>query len=137
YVYATLPDRSGQWVGGDFDDESVYAPPNVNELDAVLAGPSSDTAAGYAAFMKQAQMLDGGDYFYNALAELRSAAPASYPAQPPAPSRWYLARGTRALYARTSWDEKAFWAVFSSAPAVVSDHQHYAAGNFVLTRGPD
>jgi MYXO-CTERM domain-containing protein len=137
YVHGTLPDLSAQWVGGDFDDTAVYTSPNVNQLDAVLAGPSSDTAAAFAAFMKQAQSAGPGNYFYNALAELRNVTPVDYRAQSPAPARWYLARGTRAMYVRTSWKPDALWSVFTSAPAVVSDHQHLSASNFVLNRGVD
>jgi MYXO-CTERM domain-containing protein len=138
YVHGTVPDRSGQWVGGDFDDTAVYAPPNVNELDAVLAGPSSDAAAGFAAFAKQQQFSgSAGTFVYNAIAETRDATPVDYTAQKPAPALWYLARGTRAVYARTSWDKDALWSVFTSAPAIVSDHIHYSASNFVLNRGAD
>lgn len=137
YIHGTVPALDGQWVGGDFDDEQVYQSPVVNELDAVLAGPSSDEAASYAAAMKAKQSLGGGTYFYNALAELRSVTPADFTAQSPAPALWYVARGTRALYARTAWDENAFWSVFSSAPEVVDDHQHFSASNFVFSRGAD
>jgi hypothetical protein len=137
YVYGTLPDLSGQWVGGDFDDNAVYAPPNANIVDAVLAGPSSDTAAAYAAFMKQSQAPGVGGRFYNALAELRTVTPVDYRATNPEPPRWYLARGTRAVYARTSWKSDALWSVFTSAPSVVSDHEHLSASNFVLNRGAD
>ena len=137
YIHGTVPGLDGQWVGGDFDDEQVYQSPAVNELDAVLAGPSSDEAAGYAAAMKQTQQLGGGDYFYNALAELRAVTPNDFTAQAPAPALWYVARGTRALYARSAWTRDAFWTVFSSAPEVVDDHQHFSASNFVFTRGKD
>jgi MYXO-CTERM domain-containing protein len=132
-----LPDLSAQWVGGDFDDEAVYAPPNVNQLDAVLAGSSSDNSAAFAAFLKQTQALGAGAYVYNALAEIRAVTPVDFRAQSPEPARWYLARGTRAVYARTSWKPDALWSVFTSAPAVVSDHTHYSASNFVLNRGAD
>ncbi len=137
YIHGTVPGLDGQWVGGDFDDEQVYQAPAVNELDAVLAGPSSDEAAGYAAAMKEKQSLRGGDYFYNALAELRTVTPTDFSAQTPAPALWYVARGTRALYARTAWTPDAFWGVFSGAPEVVDDHQHFSASNFVLSRGSD
>jgi len=137
YIHGTVPSLDGQWVGGDFDDEQVYQSPAVNELDAVLAGSSSDDAASFAAAMKAKQALDGGTYFYNALAELRTVTPADYAAQSPAPALFYVARGTRALYARTAWDAAAFWSVFSSAPEVVDDHQHFSASNFVFSRGPD
>ena len=137
YIHGTVPALDGQWVGGDFDDEQVYQSPAVNELDAVLAGPSSDEAASYAAAMKAKQATGGGTYFYNALAELRDAPPMDFTAQSPAPALWYVARGTRALYARTSWDAAAFWTVFTSAPEVVDDHQHFSASNFVFSRGSD
>ncbi len=137
YVYGTLPTMDGQWVGGDFDSTDPYQAPSVNEVDAVLAGPTSDQAAAWAAFHKQAQSLDAGTYFYNALAELRAVTPADYRAQMPAPSPWYLSRGSRGMYVRTGWDAAAFWGVFSSAPQIVSDHEHHAAGNFVWSRGAD
>lgn len=135
YAHGTVPTMDALWVGGDFDDQSVYQDPSLNVLDAVLAGPSSDTAASWAAFAKQAQGLTKGTYVYNALAELREVAPVDYRAAQP--SRWYVARGTRAMYVRSSWEPSAFWGVFTSAPSVVSDHQHLSASNFVLSRGAD
>src|SRR5215470_7197582 len=137
YIHGTLPGLDGQWVGGDFDSDQVYQAPNATELDAVLLGPSSDTAAAWAAQMKQLQQLGGSGSVWNALAEIRSVTAADYRAQSPAPPLWYVARGTRAVYARTSWDASAYWAVFSSPPEVVSDHHHFAAGNFVFSRGGD
>ncbi|HVU04501.1 MAG TPA: hypothetical protein VHE30_22240 [Polyangiaceae bacterium] len=134
-IHGMVPTKDGQWVGGDFDSDSPYQSPALNQLDAVLAGPSSAEAASWAAFEKKGR--GAGDYFYNALGELRDVTPADYRARTPAPPLWYLARGTRAMYVRTSWDESAFWSVFSSAPAVVSDHEHFSAGNFVFTRGAD
>lgn len=137
YIHGTLPDLSGQWVGGDYDDPEVYSSPNVNVSDAVLAGLAGDKIAAFAAFMKEEQGSGPGVYFYNALAELRQVTPADYRAQDPEPPRWYLARGTRAMYARSSWKADALWSVFTSAPAVVSDHNHLSASNFVLNRGAD
>jgi MYXO-CTERM domain-containing protein len=137
YIHATVPAGDGQWVGGDYDNDQIYQSPATNEVDAVLAGPSSDAAASWAASMKEKQSLGGGGYFYNALAELRGVTPADFTTQSPAPALWYVARGTRALYARSAWDSAAFWGVFSSAPTVVSDHGHFSASNFVFTRGAD
>ena len=137
YIYGTVPTLDGQWVGGDFDSDQVYQSPSVNELDAVLAGTSSDEAASWAAFMKTKQMPGVGSYFYNALAEIRTVTPADFTAQSPAPSTWYLSRGARAMYVRSAWDANAFWGVFSSPPHIVDDHEHLAAGNFVFTRGKD
>ncbi len=137
YIHGTVPTLDGQWVGGDFDSDQVYQSPSVNELDAVLAGPSSDQAAAWAAYEKQQQSLAPGSYVYNALAELRTVTAANYRAQTPAPPLWYLSRGSRGVYARTAWDATAFWGVFSSAPHIVDDHEHFSAGNFVFTRGAD
>ncbi len=137
YVHATVPALDGAWVGGDFDSTRVYGGPSANVLDAVLAGRSQDASASWAAFMRQAQKVGAGPYVYNALAELRTVAPADYRAQMPAPPRHYLARGSRAFYVRTGWDAGAFWAVFASPPQLVSDHQHFAASNFVFSRGGD
>jgi hypothetical protein len=136
-IHGTVPTLDGQWVGGDFDSDSVYQSLAVNQFDAVLAGPSTDQAASWMANEKAQRDVGAGSYFYNALAELRNVSPADYRTESPAPALWYLARGTRAMYARTSWDEKAFWSVFSSAGAVVSDHEHLSASNFVFTRGAD
>src|SRR5262249_39981261 len=68
YIHATVPALDGQWVGGDFDgDTNIYQSPAENIVDAILAGPSSDEAAAWAASMKTKQSLTGGGYFYNAL----------------------------------------------------------------------
>lgn len=137
YIHGTVPAMDGHWPGGDFDNEQVYCSPPANLIDAVLAGPSSDEAAAFAAAMRDAQGISAGGYFYNALAALRSVTPVDYRTQTPAPALWTLARGTSTLYARTSWDASAFWTVFSSPPRVVSDHQHMSASNFAFTRGAD
>ena len=138
YLYGTVPTLDGQWVGGDFDSTTlVYQAPSPLVLDAVLGGPSSDTAAAWAASLRQTQTIGAGGYVYDAIAELRSVTPADYRMQSPPPPLWYLSRGSRALYARTSWDATAFWGVFSSPPHIVDDHEHFAASNFVFSRGGD
>ena len=121
---------------GDLDSEDVYPSPAANLFDAVLIGPSSDEAAAWALFMKQQVQLQG-DFIWNALAEARTVAPQDYRAQTPAAPLWYLARGTRTVFARTSWNTDAFWGVFSSPPQIVSDHHHFSATNFVFSRGSD
>jgi MYXO-CTERM domain-containing protein len=136
YIHGTVPTADAQYVGnGDFDDTMVYAPPSLNTLDAVLLGPSSDDAAHWAAFEKQTQMPGRQGRVWNALAEVRVAGPIDYRASNPA--LWYLAAGTRAMYVRTDWTANAYWAVFQSEPQVVSDHIHFAASNFVFSRGAD
>jgi hypothetical protein len=136
--YATVPRLDGSWVGADFDDdEHVYFPPNVYVPDAVLVAPSSDAAASWMTYLKERQAHPAGEYFYDALAEIRLVPPQDFRAQTPAPPLWYVARGTRAMYVRTGWGEDAYWGVFASAPHVVSDHWHFAASTFVLSRGGD
>ena len=137
FMHGSVPGMDGMFnSNGDFDSEEVYPSPSANQLDAVLLGPSSDQAAGWAAFAKQ-QLGLSGDFIWNALAEARAVTPADYRAQTPPPPLWYLARGTRTVYARTAWDGNAYWGVFSSPPQVVSDHHHFCAGNFVFSRGAD
>lgn len=136
YAHATVPTFDAHYTGnGDFDSEEPYASPNANVLDAVLLGPSNDQAAGWALYMRQQQKPSGSTYIWNVIAELRNVPAQDYRAQNP--PLWYLARGTRAMYARSAWNASAYWAVFQSAPAVVDDHQHFAAGNLVFSRGGD
>jgi hypothetical protein len=140
YIYGTVPHLDGQYVGGDFDSTSVYQAPSELTLDGVLLGPSSDAAASWAKHMQAAQMSappSGSLVLWTALSDLRTVTAHDYTTQTPAPPLSYLARGTRAFYARTSWDTDAFWAVFASSPQLNSDHQHFAASNFVFTRGSD
>jgi MYXO-CTERM domain-containing protein len=136
--YATTPDGKFEFCGdGDCDIATPNKTLNPNELDAVLVGTSSAQAAGWAASAKRTQGAGAGDYVYNALAEARATTPASYTAQTPAPPLWYLAHGTREVYAHTSWDATAFWGVFASPPQINSDHQHFVASNLVFSRGAD
>jgi MYXO-CTERM domain-containing protein len=138
-VYAVTPPGDAIFCGnGDCDITTPNNTPNVNELDAVLVGHSTDQAASWAAAAKASQGLKSGSYVYNAFAETRTAAPADYTKQNPAPSLWYLARGTRQMYVRTAWnDPNAFWGVFMSEPDLNSDHQHFSASSFVFSHGAD
>ena len=137
YVHALVPTGDGMFnSNGDLDSEEVYPSPSLNQVDAVLLGPSSDQAAAWA--MAEKQTLGGkGTFIWNALAEVRTATAADYRAQTPAAPLWYLARGTRTVFGRTAWDAKAYFGVFSSPPQVVSDHHHFCAGNLVFSRGAD
>lgn len=138
-LYATVPSGSFEFCGnGDCDITTPNKPPEANELDAVLVGPSSDQAASWALAAKQGVPLQHlGSYAYNAIAEARAVTPQTYASQSPAPSLFYLARGTRQLYARSGWDAGATWGVFMSEPQLNSDHQHFDASNFVLSHGSD
>jgi MYXO-CTERM domain-containing protein len=138
-IYAVTTPGDAIFCGnGDCDITTPNNTPNVNELDAVLVGNSSEQAAAWAASMKQTQSLKAGTYVYNAFAEARAVTPSDYTKQTTAPPLWYLARGTRQMYVRSAWnDPNAFWGVFMSEPQLNSDHQHFAASNFVFSRGAD
>src|SRR5712671_1409624 len=125
----------GHFAGGDFENsDRVYTQPNPGILDAVLAGPSSDRAAAWARSMMNAQKLSGvkTPQIGDVLAEVRDVTPEDYTMQTPAAPLWYLARGTRVLYARTAWGPDAFWGAFTSSPQILSDHHHLDASSFVF-----
>jgi hypothetical protein len=138
HVYAQLPTQGHEAVGnGDYEDGEIYHPTSATQLDAVILGPSSDQAAGWAAALKGAIGVSS-DGFYNALAEIRPVTPQDFRAQSPAPPLWYVARGTGTIFARTSWGPDAFWGVLMSQTNHGEvDHVHWAAGNFVFSRGAD
>src|SRR5574342_405842 len=138
HVYAQLPTPGLEAVGnGDYEDGAIYHPTSATQLDAVILGPSSDQAAGWAAGLKRAISVAAGRGFYNALAEIRSVTPQDYRTQAN-PSLWYVARGTGTVFARTAWDSSAYWGVFMSPTNHGEiDHAHWGAANFVFSRGGD
>ncbi len=138
YAYALTPDKKGFFIGGDYGNAALAAPnkpPGTEPLLAVmLAGDA--TSAGLATFLHESTVKAPADgLVYEALAEARAAVPVPYP--PAAAPRYYVVPGTRKLYARSSWDPAAFWAVFVSAPHFLVDHQHLDASTFVFSRGAD
>jgi hypothetical protein len=138
-IYGLLPDDEGQYVGGDTDDDTPFNAPSAAPFDATLLGPGSAEAASWAVFVRRRVFGAGGrTNIYHALADARGAMPVdpNGGAAGPLPL-WFLARGTRNLYARSSWSADAFWAVLTSAPRQVDDHQHPDASNFVFVRGAD
>lgn len=136
FLYGLVPSRDGSWVGGDTSDEGPYLAPNGRVLAATLGGIGGDQAAGYAAFL-DANVAKDKDLapVFDALAEARGVAPVDPFAAKL--SLFYVAKATRNVYMRSSWGTDAYWAVFSSAPHVVPDHQHVDATNFVFSRGGD
>jgi MYXO-CTERM domain-containing protein len=135
-IYALTPDRTQQFVGGDTESATAFVNPTSAPLDATLMGDTSDQAAGWAKSML-------ADVFHNpartsvwsALADTRVVT-AVDPTKASLPL-WYVAKGPRNLYVRSSWNADAFWAVFTSSPRLVADHQHPDATNFVFVRGKD
>ena len=136
YHYALTPDKTGFYAGGDYGTAIINATPSPQPLSAAIAGGAGNEAAGWAAFMRPlAAPAHDLNLIYDALAEARGAVPASFTTTPRAP--FFLATGTRKLYARSGWDPGAFWAVFVSAPRFAVDHQHLDASTFVFSRGAD
>ena len=136
FVHGLLPGRDRMYVGGDFGDDKVFADVSGAVPLATLLGPSSARAAGWAASLRDSlDVREWGPPVFDAIASARAVAPIDPFAARPA--TWYLAAGTRNLYARSGWDRKAFWAVFTSSPRQVDDHQHVDASNFVFARGAD
>ncbi len=137
YIHSTVPHLDGEYVGGDFEAQTVYAVPQPPVLDAVIAGTTSPTAKAWAQSFRTAQGLGvlNQPSFADVLAEIDTTAPVNYVT--PSTPLWYLAKGTRTLYGRSDWTTGAFWTAFQSAPHINSDHQHVDASNFVFTRGGD
>jgi hypothetical protein len=136
FLHGMLPARNGLYVGGDTETEAPDLEARGGPLVATVLGPGSDRVAGWAAFLGDALH---SRYYGTPMLDALTEARAVVPADPLAGGRplWYLARGTSTLYARSAWTPSAFWAVFTSSPRQVPDHQHVDATNFVFSRGPD
>lgn len=134
FTYGLTPSNDA-WVGGDTEGATPYIVPGQRTLAAAIFGPSSNKSAGVAAFLRKklGYEKDAAPVF-DALAEARAVTPTDPTTKLP---HWYLAKGTRTVYARSSFASDATWAVFTSPPRLVPDHQHFDAGNFVLSRGAD
>ena len=121
----------------DLESDAIYPAPNGRILNAVFGAAKDEEAIGIAKFMLQAQQLQPGNHPLEAVAEVLSANISAKDFSAKQQPLFHLSRGTRTLYARSSWDATAFWAVFTSAPKLVPDHEHQDAGNFVFSRGMD
>ena len=137
YRHTFTPDKKFGWAGGDWGTDSTYATLSRRGVVASLVGGKDDTSAAWGAALLADPALGEFDECFacEAFAETRGKAPVDYVSSKP--STFYLARGTRNLYARSSWNPDAYWTVFSSAPRLGPDHQHIDASNFVLARGGD
>ena len=136
YLHGLVPALDGMYAGGDAEDAGAYLRPSAGPLLATLLGPSDERVAAWAASLRR--RLDLGHYgppVFDALVEARGVKPADPYGAGRVP--WFLARGTRTVYARSAFDTSAFWSVFSSPPRLVDDHQHVDASNFVFSRGAD
>lgn len=137
YRHTFTPDKKFGWAGGDWGTNSTYATLSRRGVVASMVGGKSPTSASWGASLLADPGLGEIDECLacEALAEARAAAPVDYVSTKP--PTFYLARGTRNLYSRSSWAPDAFWSVFTSAPRLGPDHQHIDASNFVLARGGD
>jgi hypothetical protein len=138
HAYALVPDKKGLWLAGDIGDKNaVNAPPSIRAYLGMMIGPGNDQRASIAKRAYDEFFPGKRDECpsFDALAEARGLAGGDFMALNP--PRFYVARGTRTLFARSSWDDKAMWAVFQSSPHLVPDHQHLDASNFGFSRGPD
>jgi hypothetical protein len=137
FLHGLLPARDGMYVGGDTETEGPYLPVGKGALVATLVGPGGERPAAWAAALAKALPAGRADELnvIDALAEARGVAPVD-PLATPRPL-WTLAQGTRTVYARSAWTPGAFWAVFTSPPRQVPDHQHVDATSFVFSRGAD
>jgi MYXO-CTERM domain-containing protein len=135
FAHGLAPDRKTAFAGGDNDSTGPNVAASPRTLLATIAGVGSDQAAGWAAHLKKTVASGNDDCpVFDALAEARGVTPVDYTTTAP---NSYLAKGTRNLYARSGWATTASWAVFTSAPKLVPDHQHVDASNFVLSHGAD
>jgi hypothetical protein len=136
YLHGLTPAGDQMYVGGDVENDGPTIGANPGPPTAVLLGPSSARAAGWAAALRHRPALARyGVPVFDALAEARGAV--AVDPHGGSPPRAFLALGTRTLYARSDWGRGAFWAVFTSSPRQVDDHQHMDASNFVFSRGAD
>jgi hypothetical protein len=135
FIYGMNPKQDGLYVAGDLDDDTnLDAPLNPRTLIATLAGTGKAMTGAAESLRRNVATTADLCPAFDALAEARGATPSDPHAGRPL---FYLAKGTRNVYARSSWNADAMFAVFTSAPRLVPDHQHADASNFVLYRGGD
>ena len=137
YRHTFTPNKKFGWAGGDWGTNELYATlSRRGVVAAMLAGKDPTRAAWGAALLADTALGETDECLAcEALAESRNADPVDYVSTKP--PTFYLARGTRNLYARSTWNADAFWTVFSSAPRLGPDHQHIDASNFAFARGSD
>lgn len=138
YIYAQNPARDAFYSDGDLESSTVYPSPNGRILRAVFGGTTNADALGFARFMFDVQRPGGGNHPFEAIADAIASGVTAKDFDAEKRPLWYLARGTRRVYARSGFsDANAPWSVFASGGARVPDHDHFDSGNFVLSRGSD
>jgi MYXO-CTERM domain-containing protein len=135
--HARVPDGSGVYISGDFDDESpMYRAVPVLALYAAMGDAASDEAKAWAQSLIEKERLSEDSFLlFAALAEARAPAAAPLPTDA---STWYYAAGTRVLHARSDWSETASWMTTRCMEGQrAHDHAFMDAGNVVWSRGAD
>lgn len=136
HVYAQTPDRVRTFAAGDTGSEEIHLDTSVRTLFAALLGPAADETRSWAAAELDTIGWQHDDILlFSALAEAEGVSAQPFPREQ-APTAHH-ATGTGNFYARSSFEPNALWSVFQCAPPVVPDHQHFNAGNLVLSRGND
>lgn len=138
HIHALGPGEKGIFVAGDTQETTPSIKPNAWTLAGAIAGPSSDKNAAWARAEMDRLHLKSEDksfLIYDVFAEARGVPAAPFP-RDTAPTM-YLARGTGALYARSSWSPNAVWMAVQCTKTIDVDHLPANAGNFALSRGPD
>ncbi len=137
YRHTFFPDKKFGYTGGDWGEATLHATLSRRTVLGSLIGGKDATRAGWASGLLADKSLGEVDecLMCEAMAEIRATAPVDFVASKP--PTFFLARGTRNLYARSSWDADAFYTVFTSAPRLGPDHQQFNASSFIFTRGGD
>ncbi len=134
-IYATVPDDSGAFIGGDAENSMPYSPVAALTLYAGLLGDAPTESKAWAYDLLQRRGLHADTFpLVGAIAEARAPASQSFPTDA---STWYYAPGSQTVHARTDWSAQAVWMVTRCAPHRVNDHMFIDAGNVVLIRGSD
>ena len=134
-AFALTPDKSGGYIGGDSETTTPNAPLIADPVWAILVDAAPDPARAWAAqWIKDLALDDSSFPLIGALAEARMPAAQPFPANA---ATYYIAPGSRTLYARSDWSASATWMVSQCASRRVSDHMFNDAGNVVLARGAD
>ena len=131
HVYALAPGEQ-VFPGGDTESETPFVDVNVNTLNAVAFGDTTDESKRWArGELARLKLADAETLLFDAL-----AAVGDKPTLIPRPTwpTWYFAPATAVVFARTRWDDRAVWFV-AECQRPLMDHHAPIAGNFELVRG--
>jgi len=135
-IYATVPDESGAFIGGDSENSKPYSAVAALTLYASMLGDAPTESKAWAYDLIQRRDLRSSTFpLVGAIAEAGAPAPQPFPTD--TASTWYYTAGSQTVHTRTNWSADAVWMVNRCAPHRVDDHMFIDAGNLVLTRGSD